>query len=422
MRDIASPPSAGIRLSHEQRIDWLRLIRSESIGPQTFRALVNRHNGAAGALAALPGLAAQRGKALRIATREEAEREMEALDAIGGVFIAVGEPDYPSNLRAIHAAPPMLAVRGDVAALRRPMVAFVGSRNASAAGLAFTERLTRDLAASDFVIVSGLARGIDARAHRSSAGTGTVAVLAGGLDKIYPSEHLELAEEICERGALVSEMPMGWEPRGRDFPRRNRIISGLSYGIVVIEAARKSGSLITARFASEQGREIFAVPGSPLDPRAEGANDLLRQGATLCTRSQDVLNALAPMIANGGPPPLTLFEEESRQPTQPLWDELDIVYSGEVPETEAGHEFEEPPAAPLTLAPGEPPAHSDSGGVRGRVEGLLGPSPVPLDDLLRMSGAPVADVRAALLEIEMEGLLERHGGNRVSLLPRGSGQ
>ena len=418
MRDLFAVAEAGVRLNDAQRLDWLRLIRSESIGPQTFRALINRHQSAAGALAALPQLAAQRGKPIRIMSLDEAHAEIDALERIGGRLVALGEPDYPATLRAIDAAPPLISVRGDLAALRRPMVAFVGSRNASAAGLAFTERLVRDLAAAGYVIVSGLARGIDARAHRSSVGSGTIAVLAGGLDKIYPNEHGGLADEIVERGALISEMPMGWEPRGRDFPLRNRIVSGLSFGTVVVEAARKSGSLITARFASEQGREIFAVPGSPLDPRADGANDLIRQGATICTRSQDIIAVLEPMLASG-PNQWALNEDESHAPTEALWDELEPVYGGSIPATESGYELDEPAqsdALTVRAASPEQPLTRDEG--RAKIRALLGPSPVPVDDLVRAAGLSVGDVQSALFELELDGLLQRHGGNLVSFLEK----
>ena len=411
-----APVVSGARLTDAPRLDWLRLIRSESIGPKTFRALVNRYGGAGAALDALPELARQRGRDLRIASRDECLREFAALDAVGARLIAVGEPDYPSALREIDAPPPLIAARGHIPVLSRPMVAIVGSRNASAAGLAFCERLTRDLGVAGLVIASGLARGVDARAHRSALGVGTVAVLAGGLDRIYPAEHGALAEEILERGALISEMPMGYEPRGRDFPRRNRIVSGLSLGVVVIEAARRSGSLITARFANEQGREVFAVPGSPLDPRAEGANGLLREGATLCTRGADVLDALAPLIESGVAPRVRLDEDAPGELTEPLWDELELVYAGASPRTEAGHEMDEP-AAPLI---GEPVAAvGKRGDVGDIVEALLGASPVALDDLARAAGVAVGDVRAALLDLELAGKLERHGGGLVSRRPDG---
>jgi DNA processing protein len=255
----------GLRLTDEQRLDWLRLIRSDNVGPRTFRMLVNQYGGARPALAALPDLARRGGalKPARIATREQAERELAASQRLGIALIALGEPDYPPRLRMIDDAPPLLGVRGKVDILLAPMVALVGSRNASAAGAKFAERIARELGSAGFVIVSGLARGIDAAAHRASLASGTVAVLAGGHDHVYPAEHVTLLEEILPNGAAITEMPLGWEPRGRDFPRRNRLISGLSLGVVIVEAARRSGSLITARMALEQGREVFAVPGSP---------------------------------------------------------------------------------------------------------------------------------------------------------------
>ncbi len=408
---------SGSTLTDAQRLDWLRLIRSESIGPKTFRVLINRYGGASAALDALPGLAAQRGRPIRVATREECEKELDAVAAFGARMIAVGESDYPPALRAIDAPPPLISMRGEAPVLQRPMVAIIGSRNASAAGLAFCERLTRDLGAAGFVVVSGLARGIDARAHRSALGAGTVAVLAGGLDKLYPAEHAELAEEILERGAWISEMPIGWEPRGRDFPRRNRLVSGLALGVVVIEAARRSGSLITARFAGEQGRELFAVPGSPLDPRSEGTNGLLRDGATLCTRGSDVIDALAPLVESGPRPRTLLEEDESREPTEPLWDELDLVYVGDTPRTESGHEMDESEASPLAGANARRPLDGDT---LKRIRELMGPTPVAVDDLARAAALPVADVRVALLDLEMSGRLERHGGGLVSLTPETS--
>jgi len=257
--------ASGIHLTDEERIDWLRLIRSENIGPRTFRALLAHYGSARAALAALPALARRGGATglARIWSREEAKREINGARLLGVTYVALGEPDYPPRLAMIDDAPPLVAVRGKLA----PTVAMVGGRNASAAGLRFAEQLARDLGASGFVIASGLARGIDAAAHRASLTTGTVAVLAGGHDNIYPPEHAKLVDAILPEGAAISEMPLGREPRARDFPRRNRLISGLSLGVVVVEAARRSGSLITARLALEQGREVFAVPGSPLDPR-----------------------------------------------------------------------------------------------------------------------------------------------------------
>ncbi len=405
--------SGGARLSESQLLDWLRLIRSESVGPKTFKALINRFGGAAAAVDALPELAKQRGRPMRVATRAECERELAELDALGGRMVAAGDDHYPKALRAIDAPPPLIAVMGDIASLSRPVVSIVGSRNASAAGLAFCERLARDLGAAGFVVASGLARGIDAKAHRSTLGTGTLAVLAGGLDRIYPAEHIPLSRDILARGALISEMPMGYEPRGRDFPRRNRLVSGLALGVVVIEAARKSGSLITARFASEQGREVFAVPGSPLDPRAEGANGLLREGATLCTRAADVIDALAPLIESG-PRPMRLAEDAPAEATEPLWDELEPDYANETPRTESGHEMDEP-ASPPGLSPRESRRGAEAGKIA--MARLLGPTPMSPDDLARAADMPIAEARAILLDMELDGRLERHVGGLVSLAP-----
>jgi DNA processing protein len=289
-------------LSQEDSLDWLRLIRSDNVGPRIFRALINRYGNARAALAALPDLA-RRGGATRhprICSREEAERELAATNAIGARFIAVGEPDYPQRLAMIDDPPPLISVRGNTAVLAVPMVAVVGARNASAAGVRFAERLAHAFGGAGFVVVSGLARGIDAGAHRASLASGTLAVLAGGHAHIYPPEHVALAEAILAQGALVSEMPLSWEPRGHDFPRRNRLISGLAVGVVIIEAAKRSGSLITARCALEQGREVFAVPGSPLDPRAEGSNQLIKDGATLVTEAADVVAVLRPILGQAG--------------------------------------------------------------------------------------------------------------------------
>jgi DNA processing protein len=233
---------------------------------------------------------------VKICSRADAERELKAARALGVRLVALAEPEYPPRLAEIDDAPPLLAVRGEMSALARPMVALVGSRNASAAGAKIGARLARDLGEAGLIIASGLARGIDAAAHRASLDTGTVAVLAGGHDRIYPAEHSGLLDALLDRGAAVGEMPLGWEPRARDFPRRNRLISGLAVGVVIVEAAKRSGSLITARFALEQGREVFAVLGSPLDPRAEGANGLLKQGATLVTEAADVIAVIEPIL------------------------------------------------------------------------------------------------------------------------------
>jgi DNA processing protein len=337
--------------------------------------LVNHFGGARAALKALPDLARRGGadRPARACASEDAERELETARRLGIVFVALGEPAYPPRLRAIDDPPPLIAVKGQLVALAQPMAGVVGSRNASAAGCKIAERLARDLGGAGLVIASGLARGIDAAAHRGSLATGTVAVLAGGLDRIYPEQHTALLDSILHVGAALSEMPLGYEPRARDFPRRNRLISGLSLGVVVVEAAKRSGSLITARMALEQGREVFAVPGSPLDPRAEGTNGLLKQGAILVTEAADVVSVLQPILG--------------RRLDAPV---------------------EEPEPAPLPSA--EPGAND-----RARIIGLLGPTPVAVDDLVRLSGGSPATVRMVLLEIEIAGRLERHGAGLVSL-------
>ena len=380
------------RLSDDERFDWLRLIRSENVGPRTFRALLDRCGGAAAALAALPDLARRggAGRPIRVAPADEVESELDEARKLDVRFIAFCEPEYPPALRHIDAAPPLLALRGREEALQQPAVAIVGSRNASAAGLAFADRLARGLGAAGYVVVSGLARGIDQRAHIASLSTGTIAVIAGGYAKPYPPEAAPLMPRIAENGAIVSEMPIAWEPRGRDFPRRNRLVSGLALGTIIVEAARGSGSLITARLAAEQGREVLAAPGSPLDPRAEGTNDLLRDGATLCARVDDALAALEPLRARD------LFGRLEEPRGGALW--LDDA------------ESDEPgPGAPIDSTPSDLTATE-------RIAALLGPAPVSIDELARAADAEVRLVRAALIELELAGRVERSGGDRVALL------
>ena len=290
--------------------------------------------------------------------------------------------------------------------LRKAAVAIVGSRNASAAGLTFAERLARGLGQAGYVIVSGLARGIDQRVHVASLETGAVGVLAGGHGKPYPSEAVPLMERMVEAGAVLSEMPIEWEPRGRDFPRRNRIVSGLALGVVVVEAARGSGSLITARFALEQNRQIFAVPGSPLDPRAEGTNDLLKQGASICTGPEDVLTALDLVRSDGD---LAAMREASGDSGEPLWGEQALygVDPQSTPRTQAGDEFDDAGAAPYS-------AGDEAEVARERIVALLGPSPITLDELARAAEASARMVRVALLELEVAGRVE-YSGDRVAL-------
>jgi DNA processing protein len=375
------PTPSTTHLTDAQRIDWLRLIRSDNVGPRTFRSLINHFGSARSALERLPELAHRGGAARsqRICSEEDARDEIAASNRLGIALLAPGEAGYPPRLAALDDAPPLLGVRGAPPLLgvrgapdMRPMIAIVGSRNASGAGLKFAGTIARDLGEAGFIIVSGLARGIDQAAHRASLASGTVAVLAGGHDRIYPPEHEELLAQLLDAGgAAISEMPVGHVPRARDFPRRNRLISGTALGVVVVEAAHRSGSLITARIAAEQGREVFAVPGSPLDPRAAGTNDLIKQGATLATEASDVINAVEPIMGR----PLA-----SREPDH------------------------------------EPLASEPDQGDRSRVINLLGPSPVLLDDLIRMAGTSPATVRTVLLELEIAGRLERHGGGLVSLI------
>ena len=373
------PLKAPTGVSEEELLDWLRLIRSDNIGPRTFHDLVSHYGDVRSALAALPDLARRGGSArpLRVCSREQAAAELKTARQAGVEFFTLNEPVYPSRLQMIDDPPPVIAVRGNLATLARPMIAIVGSRNASAAGAKFAERMARDLGEAGFVVVSGLARGIDAAAHRASLSTGTVAVLAGGHDRIYPTEHTGLVERLVLNGAAISEMPFGWEPRAQDFPRRNRLISGLSLGVVVVEAARRSGSLISARLAGEQGREVFAVPGSPLDPRSEGTNGLLKQGATPVTEPADVIAAIEPILGRG------LSRPSAQEVSQ------------------------EPLAAPQT-----DPGNDE----RGRLVELLGPTPVSIDDLVRLSCSSATHVRSVLLELEIAGRLVRHGAGLVSLL------
>ncbi|TXN60055.1 DNA-protecting protein DprA, partial [Methylobacterium sp. WL18] len=314
-------------------------------------------------------------------------------------------------LQATDAAPPLIALRGDPRILARPAIAIVGSRNASTAGLAFTERLARGLGESGLAVVSGLARGIDARAHKASLHTGTVAVMAGGQDRIYPASHAALVDAILgEGGAVVAEMPIGWEARGRDFPRRNRIISGLAYGTIVVEAARRSGSLITARYALEQNREVFAVPGSPLDPRAEGTNDLIRQGATLVADIDHVLAVIGPIIDRGPDPDAAPARERPDFAEQPdFWDEIDLDGRADLLDGRIG--MAAGPDAPAV----EPEEPADD---RQRIIALLGPSPVGTDELARSAGVGARVVQTVLLELELDGRIERHGSGAVSLLSR----
>jgi DNA processing protein len=347
-----------------------------------FRQLLARFGSAGAALRALPDLARQGGRSrpIRLCPASQAEREAAAMAKRGGALIGLGEPAYPAPLAAIDDAPPLIAVLGDAGLLGRPCIGVVGARNASANGRRLTERLAVGLAEAGFTVVSGLARGIDAAAHQAALEHNTAAVLAGGVDVVYPAENAQLYAAIVERGAALSEQPFGTEPQARHFPRRNRLISGLSAGVVVVEAALRSGSLITARYAADQGREVFAVPGSPLDPRARGTNNLLRQGAVLTESVDDILDALQGSFADRSP---------------------DATAA--------------PPPAPGAVEAPSFPGDRDLAVARHEIESQLGASPVTVDELVRRCQLSAPVVSMALLELELAGRVERHPGGRVSL-------
>lgn len=365
-------------LNAQERLDWLRLIRSEHVGPVTFHHLLQRYGSAAAALDALPELARRGGRReFRVGTRAAAEREMAAVHKLGGRLVAWGEPEYPPLLLPLEDAPPLLTLVGDAGLLgQRRAIGMVGARNASAAGQKLARDIARDLGAAGITVVSGLARGIDAAAHDGALATGTVGVVAGGADIVYPEENRALQTAIATNGLLIAEQPAGTEPRARHFPRRNRLISGVSLGILVVEAALRSGSLITARLAGEQGRDVFAIPGSPLDPRCRGGNDLIRHGAALVETAADVLAALGSFPATA---PVT------RRPRP------------QIPSQE----------------PTDDPEPAES--ARAALLSLLGPTPVTVDELIRQCHLSPSVVATALLELDLAGRLERHPGHQVSL-------
>jgi DNA processing protein len=371
-------------LLEQERFDCLRLARSEQIGPANYRRLIHRFGSAGEALARLPELAKRGGRTRPLVAAPVNEIETELADAakLGARYVFVNEPAYPPALAAIEDAPPCLILLGDESRLALPCVGIVGARNASGNGQKLARDLAQGLAAAGWCVVSGLARGIDGAAHRGAlvAGpgkAGTIAVVAGGVDNVYPQENAALRERILESGLVVSEMPPGFKPRDIHFPRRNRIISGLSKGVVVVEAALRSGSLITARMAGEQGREVMAVPGSPLDPRCRGTNRLIREGAALIEDAEQILEVLSGL------------RHHSIEVEQPL-SEID---------------------QPIEFA-----VDSDVDKTRRDVLGRLGPSPIAVDELLRQCQSSPPVIGQVLLELDLAGRLERHPGNRVSLL------
>ncbi|WP_417318460.1 DNA-processing protein DprA [Emcibacter sp.] len=366
-------------LSEQEKLNRLRLSRTERVGPVTFRDLLNIYADAETALEALPGLSRRGGrkKPLVPPPREALQQELDRLAELGGELIVIGDEKYPKPLAAIDSAPPILMTLGWTELLHSRCFGIVGARNASAAGMKLAGEFARGLGAQDLTIVSGMARGIDTAVHRGALETGTIAVLAGGIDEPYPSENIPLYEEIVEKGLVVSEMPLGIQPQARHFPRRNRIISGLSCGVLVMEATLRSGSLITARQAAEQGREVFAVPGHPLDPRARGPNSLIRDGAQL---------------------------------TESIDDVLDILIQQNLPLRSSQREIHLQPPPPADL----PHASFDS--TRLAIREKLSHTAVPIDDLIRLSGVDAADVQTVLLELELAGEIVRHPGNRVAFV------
>jgi len=363
-------------ISHEERLSRLRLLRSEGIGPVTFHALIKAFGSAIATAARWPSIARRLRKAspTALSPLDDARRELDLITAYGASLLAHDDPGYPMALAATEAPPPFITVKGNMSLLQRECIAIVGSRNASAAGMRFARETARDLGTQDWAVASGLARGIDTAAHKGSLETGTIAVMAGGIDIVYPPENARLHGEIGERGLIVSEVRFGQQPTALHFPRRNRIISGLSRGVLVVEASLNSGSLITARFAAEQGREVFAVPGSPLDPRARGTNALLRQGATLTENADDITTILQPSLA------------PRRAPK-----------AGSLPRP----------------TPSGKPDNPDN--LQAEILDRLSPTPVELNELIRITGASPAAVSSALLDLEFAGLLTRHPGQRVSL-------
>lgn len=370
------------KLNDTERLDWLQLIRTPTIGPITFHRLIAKYGSAANALDALPDLARKAGRkiALKAADRREAEQELIEADRQGARAIAYCEEDYPAPLAAIPDPPPVIYLRGHASLFEKPAIAIIGARNASGVGRKIARSLAADLGAADIVIASGLARGIDGAAHEASLKTGTIAVVAGGVDVIYPPEHDDLTAHIAREGAVISECAMGRKPTARDFPKRNRLISGLSRGVIVVEAAAKSGTLITARFALEQGREVFAVPGSPLDPRCQGANRLIRDGATLVENAEDVLEVLAAQRTGVSESDRDLFN-----------------WTGTPGDVE--------PDAVMTAS------------VRRQVRELLSFTPLHRDDILRELETAPGLVAEALLELVLTGEATEHEGGRFSLAP-----
>ena len=362
------------KISNNELIDRIRLIRSERIGPIAWRHLMQLYGTATAALMALPSLAKRGGTPLFICSRENAIREIDACQAIGANIISLGEADYPPLLAQIEDAPPIITIKGDLALTKKPTIAMVGTRKASMAGLRIAQNIACELGQAGIVVVSGLARGIDKMVHQSTLTSGTIAVIASGINITYPPENKELQQQISEIGLVVTEMPFDVSPQARHFPSRNRIISGLSLATIVVEAARNSGSLITARFTLEQGRELMAVPGSPLEPRSEGTNSLLQQGAHIIANGADALNIIR-----------SLMTTSLAEPEQHIYNRIAI------------------------------PIRIDIDDCCNKMLELLSPVPTEVSELIRISGFSTSTVLITLLELELAGRLNRHPGNLVSI-------
>ncbi len=366
---------------NNETLDWLRLTRSENVGPKTFFDLIGFYGSVGSVLEAMPELAKRGGKkAIKILSRADAEKEMAEVGKIGATIITLNDKSYPKLLKEIGDPPPVITVRGNLELLNRDAVAVVGARNASLNGCHFASKLAGDLGREGYIVISGLARGIDTSAHRAAVETGTVAVIAGGIDNVYPKENEKLYDEIAEKGAIISELAFGAAPQPKNFPQRNRIISGMTLGTVIVEAAMKSGSLITARLALEQGREVFAVPGHPADPRCHGPNKLIKEGAGLVESAADIIQAL-----------------KSQRPGL----------------------FAEKPEPSFILLSTLLPSVAAVEDARGKVVEILSHAPTAVDDIIRATALPVGIVMTVILELELAGKIQRSTGNKVALVGGG---
>ena len=429
---FATPaPLPVAHLDDQERIACIRLIRSHNVGPTTFRDLINHYGGAHQALEALPHIAQRRAgsKKFKICSQMEAEDELAAAMQANAKPLFTIEPGYPARLANLPVPPPMLYVSGNQDLLQQPAIAIIGARLASAAGTKLANQFASKLGQAGLVIVSGLARGIDGAAHKAAIDTGTIAVVAGGVDVVYPPEHEELHHQIANFGCIVSEMPCGFKPRAKDFPRRNRLISGTSISVLIVEAALRSGSLVTARYAAEQGREVFAIPGHPLDPRAKGTNALLKDGATIATEPNDIIAMLTPLTGS--------TSHTFREPQRPHITPQQAPTKSKLPDRQTPTTSHEPIKHSHSTTRRDTTQHapnhdalnpektSTTGDAHDNenntevVRTVLGTAPIDIDSILRATGLAANQVRIALIELELSDEIERHGANLVSLKASG---